>query len=383
MATVIDPEVRSLRSPAAATVRVLHLINGEHYSGAERVQDLLALRLPDEGFDVTFACVKPGRFAEARRSQQSPLLDVPMRSRIDLSCVSRLARLLRADGFQLLHTHTPRTALVGGLAAARAGVPMIYHLHSPTARDTTHRLRNWLNAASERLSWRRACRIIAVSHSLGQYAIQRGFPRERIAVVPNGVPTTELPRRFDPQGTWTLGTVALFRPRKGIEVLIDALALLRIQQRPARLLAVGGFETPEYEAEIRDRIRCHQVDDLIEWTGFTRNVAAELARMDLFILPSLFGEGLPMVVLEAMASGVPVIASRVEGVPEAVRDGLDGLLAEPGNATDLAKQISRVMDGQDEWNHLRQSAFERQRTTFSDESMAAGVAAVYREVLDQ
>jgi len=101
----------------------------------------------------------------------------------------------------------------------------------------------------------------------------------------------------------------------------------------------------------------------------------------LFVLPSLFGEGLPMVVLEAMASGVPVVATRVEGVPEAVRDGMDGVIANPESAEDLARAIEQVITGQIHWSMLRDNALARHAELFSDESMAQGVAEVYRKVL--
>ncbi len=103
--------------------------------------------------------------------------------------------------------------------------------------------------------------------------------------------------------------------------------------------------------------------------------------MDLFVLPSLFGEGLPMVVLEAMAAGVPVIAARVEGIPEAIRDGVDGLLAAPADAGDLAAAIARYVQGAVDWTSIRASAHCRQAEKFSDRSMAQGVAKIYRRVL--
>ena len=105
--------------------------------------------------------------------------------------------------------------------------------------------------------------------------------------------------------------------------------------------------------------------------------------LDVLVLPSLFGEGLPMVVLEAMAAGVPVAATRVEGVPEAIRDGIDGVLAEPGNAQDLAAAIRRIVDGELDWQQLRHNARQRHAERFSDEAMAAQLATVYREILDK
>jgi glycosyltransferase involved in cell wall biosynthesis len=263
-----------------------------------------------------------------------------------------------------------------------AGVPAVHHLHSPTTADSTHRMRNWLNAAAERLSLARVSAVIAVSESLGRYARRIGIAPARIFVTPNGVPPRgPLAARPTPAGTWTLGCVALFRPRKGLEVLLEALARLRAAGRQVRLQAVGTFETPDYEIQIRTLADRLGLAGLIDWRGFSSDVNRELEQMDLFVLPSLFGEGLPMVILEAMAAGTPVIGTRVEGVPEAIRDGIDGLIAAPGDADDLARAIGSVLNGEADWQSLRTSAHARQAERFSDRSMAAGVARVYRRVL--
>jgi glycosyltransferase involved in cell wall biosynthesis len=263
-----------------------------------------------------------------------------------------------------------------------AGVPMVHHVHSPTSRDSTRRLSNWMNAATEHCSLIGVKAAIGVSQAMGRYAMDLGVSRERVWVVPNGVPSrNDIPERTAPTKFWTVGTVALFRPRKGLEILLDALAELRERHVPVRLRAVGTFETPEYEAQIRARVEKLGLTDSIDWTGFCSNVMAEFDRMDLFVLPSLFGEGLPMVVLEAMASGVPIVATNVEGVPEAIRPAQDGLLVPPGDSSQLAESIEYCIAGDVDWQAMRHSALERQRSLFSDQSMTAGVAEVYRAVL--
>jgi len=364
-----------------APVRVLHVINGEHFSGAERVQDLLALQLPVCGFEVEFACIKSDRFPAARRSHV-PLHEVPMRSRFDLRAALRLARIITEGEHEIVHAHTPRSALVGSLAAKLTRVPFVYHVHSPTSRDSTHRWRNTINHWNERFCAKRAQSLVTVSHSLGRHMRTQGYSESAIRVVPNGVPAPATRRDATPPGgTWTIGAVALFRPRKGLEVLLEAISQLAEQGILVNLRAVGPFETKRYQEEIMHQVARLGITDQIEWVDFTDDVPAELARMDLFALPSLFGEGLPMVVLEAMAGGVPVVASRVEGVPEAIEDGVNGLLTEAGSAQDLADKIRAVISGELDWSMLRENGLRTHGISFSDRSMAEGVAAVYRDVL--
>ncbi len=287
-----------------------------------------------------------------------------------------------AENYALIHTHTPRSAMVGAMAAAWTGVPLVHHIHSPTTRDTTRKVQDRINSLIENASLRRAAAAIGVSQTMGEYARACGVPSDRVFVVPNGVPARDaLADRPTPQGEWTIGSVALFRPRKGLEILLESLARLRTEGLPLRLRAVGTFETPQYEAQILDLVRKLGIGQWIDWRGFQRDVQAELAAMDLFVLPSLFGEGLPMVILEAMAAGVPVIGTRVEGVPEVIRDGRDGLIAAPGDPDDMAGAVRRFVARHVDWQALRRSAFERQTAHFSDHSMAAGVAAVYDKVL--
>ena len=318
---------------AIDTVKVLHLINGEHFSGAERVQDLLANALPEFGYEVGFVCLKPKKFPEVRTSD-TPLFTLEMKSKFDFGCYKRIVEMVEENGYQVIHAHTPRTLMIGSLAARKLGCPLIYHVHSPVGRDSNRGFINRLNGWMEKFSLRRVDRMICVSNSLAGYMQEVGHSAEKLRVVANGVaPLPAVKPRSAPEGVWTVGTMALFRARKGTEVLLDALKILKDQNINVMLRAVGPFETPEYEKEIMDQVDRLDIADMIEWTGFQTNVDEQLQEMDVFVLPSLYGEGLPMVVLEAMANAVPVVASDVEGIPEAVRDGVDGLIFEPSNAS--------------------------------------------------
>jgi glycosyltransferase involved in cell wall biosynthesis len=363
--------------------RVLHVVNGEHYAGAERVQDLLGGALPWFGYEAAIACVKPGQFSEARKNRQVPLDEARMHGRFDLRPVRVLARLIRQRGYDLLHAHTPRSLMIASAASLLTRVPLVYHIHSPAVADSNSRTRNWVNAALERLSLASANHLIAVSNSLRERYLALGFSSERITVVSNGVPCgTKLPLRERALGEPVVfGVAALFRPRKGLEVLLQAMADLLAKGKRLRLRAIGQFETPEYEQQIKNLVADLGVGHAIDWTGFSSNIEYEMAQIDCFVLPSLFGEGLPMVILEAMASGRPVIATDVEGVPEAVRHGENGLLARPNDPAALAGAMGLVMDESVDLQALAGQAAEDQRERFSVCSMTRGVAGVYDRVL--
>ncbi|HIP53814.1 MAG TPA: glycosyltransferase family 1 protein, partial [Chromatiales bacterium] len=223
--------------------------------------------------------------------------------------------------------------------------------------------------------------IIAVSNSLQDYLIGYGVDRSRISVVWNGVETNKNIEKHAPKDRIIVGTVALFRPRKGLEVLIDAMAQLVSAGQNIVLRAVGEFETRDYKEEVLSLVQHHGIEEHIEWVGFTDDIASEFSCMDLFVLPSLYGEGLPMVVLEAMANKVPVISTRVEGVPEALPDNDYGMLVEPGQSTQLAECIATLAKDEEKRELLADNSYQRQKDYFSAESMAHGVAMVYEKIL--
>jgi glycosyltransferase involved in cell wall biosynthesis len=363
-------------------MKVLHLINGDFYSGAERVADLLALKLPALGYRVDFATLKRGLFAQCRQATDARLFDVSMRSRFDMLVAQKVARLLREGDYQLLHTHTTRSALIGRVAATLARRPMVHHVHSPTARDTQHALRNKLNVAVEGWSLRRASRLITVSSSLREYLRESGYPADKITVAPNGVPVDPQPIDWRmPAGPWVVGAVGLFRPRKGLEILLQALHLCVQQGIDLRLRLVGGFEEEGYRAQTVKLSETLGIANRIEWIGFTRAVRAELGHLHIFVLPSLYGEGLSMALIEAMAAGLPSIASAVEGTTEVLTPAGAGLLVEPGNADQLASAIASLVALGPRARALADAGRMRQIERYSDTTMARSVADIYRHVL--
>jgi glycosyltransferase involved in cell wall biosynthesis len=370
----------------AITHRVLHLVNGQHFAGAERVQSHLGRCLPSYGVQADFACLKPGRFADAvdeANGAWGTAFRYPMSNRFDLRVVSPIIKQLHQGKYNVLHAHTPRTAMIAAIASKRTGVPWIYHVHSPAARDSSKPLTNWFNANIERWSLKNCRHLITVSDSLRRELIAGGMKEASVTVVRNGVPGIRYARKSVPVvgGTWTFGMVALMRPRKGLEVALDAIAMLRQRGFDAKLRCIGPYETDDYRRKIEAQIDSLSIRLHVEQMGFKSDVPLALAKLDGMLLPSLFGEGLPMVVLEAMASALPVIATKVEGTPEAIRDGIDGLLAEPGSAESLAEKMQALMDGSVDWDRLATSACRRHSDMFSDYAMSEGVAQVYKQVV--
>jgi len=266
--------------------RVLHLVNGEFYAGAERVQDLLALKLPALGFDVEFASLKDGAFSSKRMSQNVPLTPITMASRFDFRAVSKLTVLLRSGSFDLLHTHTPRAALIGCLAAAQNAIPIVHHVHSPADKDTEHPWRNWRNSIIEQFSLRKVRKLMPVSSSLVAGLRSKGFEPELIKLVPNGVPIRPRNRLpYVPASQLIIATVALFRPRKGIEVLLEALAMLNSSGLDVMLRAIGTFEASDYQRSVLQLTDSLGISEKVHWKGFTSEVAAGLPATQHYVLP--------------------------------------------------------------------------------------------------
>lgn len=372
---------RLSRQTAGAGGSVLHIVNGQYYAGAARVQDLLALRLPEFGYNVSFACLLPGRFAQDRCAQQSPLYNLPMKHRLDFRPAGRIAELVRRNRIQLLHSHTTRSAMIAAAAARLAKVPHVHHVHCQMNTEVGRTLRTRLNTIIERTAGNRADRVVAVSDSIRSFLNRSGFDRSPVAVVPNGVPIPDRIRpRREAQDAWTIGMVALLRERKGLETLLHAFAHV-VQEFNVRLRVVGPFESQPYRQSmlaLADRLH---IEHAVDWVPFTRDVASEIRQMDLLVLPSLLPEGLPMVLLEAMSAGVPIVGSRVDGVVDVIEHESNGLLAAPGNVQELAQQLRRVLTAEVSWDDLRTAGLQKFQQHFTDRVMARGIAQIYDDLI--
>ena len=142
-------------------------------------------------------------------------------------------------------------------------------------------------------------------------------------------------------------------------MLLEALAVLRSRERERAAAGRRRLRNARLQGRVLGLAERLDLAEAIDWIGFTRNVNRELAKINLFVLPSLFGEGLPMVVLEAMAAGLPVVASRVEGVPEAVRASRDGAARRAGQRQPTGAAIEEIVTGGVDYAALSRGARRR------------------------
>ncbi len=341
-------------------IHVAHMLDGARFGGAEEALARLARTLDPGRVRLTTALWADARLAARLRAQgaQPHLLPPPRGWRWSGGA---LAGFLRERQIAILHTHTSRANLLGRIAAARAGIAHVATIHSPIRLDandssTPVSARRVLAAWIDRAGARRSARIVFVSRAERRRAIARGLPESRAVWIPNGVeigppPAAErveaLRRRWGLEpGRPRAMMVAQLRPRKGPETLLRALPIIRATLPRAEAVFVGDaefVESRDYLAELKALAAALGVAPSARFVGFCDDVPAALRLGDALVLPSLFGEGLPLALLEGMAAGLPLIASDAEGNREAVEPESNGLLFAPGDHQALARAAVRLL----------------------------------------
>src|SRR4051812_3036409 len=327
-------------------MKIVHLVIGGDVAGGQLVALQLARAARDAGHDISFVAPTPGAFLERVEAEGFAADVVPIRGALDLAAVYRLRRVLRSQHASLLHTHAHFSVNVVGRVAGRlAGVPVIAHVHVENAFSNDaarRRLQIALDNATARLAWR----LVAVSDATRDAVVRQGYPAARTITIRNGIdPVVDVaPAVLDtPSGTPVLVEVGRLCEVKGQRELIQALA--RLRRDDATLVLVG--EDIEAGGAYRDGLARDAdalgVTDRVRFLGYRDDVAAIVAAADVAVLPSSV-EGLPLVVLEAMVQGKPVVATAVGGTPELVSDGETGLLVPPRDVDALVRALDGLLD---------------------------------------
>jgi len=308
--------------------------------------------------------------------------------REDVSTLRRLGAALEAGRFDAVHVHGQKAGLLGRVAARRAGVPSLYTPHSFVYRTQLRRprrgarARRAVNLAVERRLGRHTAALVACAEDERDAAVaDRVIPPERVHVVLYGVdpdrdavPDPGL-MEFRGEGP-LLGFVAGLRDQKGLPTLLDALELLALRDESPRFAIVGNGPLRPMVAE---RLRAAGLDEATRLVDYGGRVEPYLRALDAFVLPS-YWEGMPIAVLEAMAMGLPVVASAVDGTPEAVRDGENGYLVPSHDADALADRLAAVAADPEARERMGSAAQADARRRFGVERMVDEVEALYRLV---
>lgn len=357
-------------------MRILHVEGGRHlYGGAFQVLHLVR-GLTARGHENLLACPRGCTLAEAAQSV-AEVHGMPMHGDADLLMMVRLWRLIRRTRPDLVHLHSRIGAdVMGGLAARLAGVTVIHtrRVDNPEPR--------WLVA----LKYRLHDRVIAISEGIGRVLLAEGLPPAKLRVVRSAVDferyTSDCDRgamrqRLDvPVDALLIGVIAQLITRKGHRTLIEAAPKL-IAAYPN--LQIRFFGQGPVADELKHQIAKAGLSAHIQLAGFREDLAEILPCLDLVVHPALM-EGLGVSLLQAASAGVPIVASRVGGIPEAVREGENGLLVPPGDVAALHNAIGALLADPQRRKVLGQAGRTRMAREFSIDAMVEGNLKVYREL---
>ena len=361
-------------------VKVLHLITELDIGGAQRALARLLAHLDRERFDPAVVCLYNGDKAVAReiRALGIPVTDLGMTAKWRLDAFWRLYRLLHRERPIILHTWMFHANIPGRVLGRLAGVPII--ISSERTMGQESRWRYWLSHITDPLT----DRVVCVSQQVADFVVARvGIPRRKTVVIPNGIDAhifEHLPAKRQaramlglPLDSTLAGTVARLNPVKRLDVLLRAAASLD----DVHIVIVG--DGPE-RARLASLAQDLNVADRATFAGRQDNVPEWLAALDIFVLTSDW-EGMPNAVLEAMAAGLPVVATAVGGTPEVVVDGVTGLLVPPRDPDALARAIVRLLRDPQLRQDMGRAGRERVERHFSVYKMVRATEALYDELL--
>lgn len=372
-------------------MRLLWLIDSLTLGGAETLAAKFAIEARRRGLDVTLAVLKTigGNPIEKRlHDADVAIVHLGSKNLRDVRAFRRLISLIRDERYELVHSHLTYASIWGAVASARTGVPHVATLHTLPLKPgagAADRVRQRLLVS---LLTRYAARVIAVSDAQRSAWIQATPLRsDKVIVVPNGVATAgdEPSSAAREEGMTStsdspaIGTIAALRRGKGFDILLPAFRRVQ-QEMPHATLRVAG------DGALRDALQ-RQATDLgiaasTEWLGYREDVDAVLARLDVFVHPT-FEDALPTAVLEAMAAGVPVVASAIGGVPEIITHEVDGLLVAPGDVDALAAAILRLLRDAGLRTRLAEAGRATIGRRFAVDVWIESLLGVYRDVIEE
>jgi glycosyltransferase involved in cell wall biosynthesis len=368
-------------SNVMSPIRVIHLVESLDIGGIERIVQMLANH-DEVGVRAEVLCAsRGGPIADEIRSLGTPVKILEISSYYPAGIV-RIARAIRKTRPDVVHSHGHFAGVLARAAALWSGVPVvIHHLHTI---DTTLRRRH---RRLERLLARATTTVICCSRAVERHAHQDlHLPGPLTRTIPNGIdplralkPEDARARLGDPRRP-VIGCIGALAPHKGQEVLLTALERLPTDLTAGTLVLIG--DGPE-RALLESRVRRAGHGWSVRFLGLRPDARSLLPALDLVVVPSIDREGFSLSALEAMDASLPVVASRVGGLPEVVEDGVTGLLVRPSDPDALAAGIATILQRIEVGPRLGSAGRRRVDRSFRGEAMARRLMDIYREALHE
>jgi L-malate glycosyltransferase len=365
---------------------ICHLLHTLHVGGAEVLAARLGRQLRSECRFLYVCLDEAGTIGEELRAEGFPVEVVERRQGVDWRCALRLAKIFEREQVDLVHAHQ-YTPFFYGLSARlfHRRPAVLFTEHGRHFPDYPRPKRKVVN----RLLLERRDRVIGVGQAVRRALIDNeGIPARRVSVIYNGIDTGNIAALNHDRdavrrelgfgsGEFVILLVARLDYLKDHATAVRTMKRVIAQCPQARLVLVG--EGPEQLA-VRQLIEAHQLTGHIRFLGLRKDVCRLLQASDVFLLTSI-SEGIPLTIIEAMAAGLPVVATRVGGVPEVVEEDQTGLLAHSGSDVELAAQLLKLAQDPGLCRRLGRRGQERASAIFSESRMHACYLNLYREML--
>ncbi len=378
--------------------RIVLVIATLNYGGAQVQLCHLAKSLKRQEYDVMVCCVtRGGPLAESLLRAKIEVQVVGKRHKFDVTVLWKLIRLFKAYRPDIVHCQLFTANMWGRLAAWIAGIQGLIATVLSLEMD-----RGIVYVVIDRLLSHITDRIVCNTREIEKYLTHgEKLDARKVTVIHNGVDTDRSDRWLATHGVLPLeshklaiglasqrlvvGMVCRFDPRKGIEIFLDACELLLGKRDDVQFLLVGDADPdqPDQVAcknQVVKRLGQPPLSSSVILLGLASDVRPLLGCMDVFVLTS-HTEGLPNALMEAMAMERPIVATAVGGVPELVRDEIDGLLVQPGNPEAVANAVLRLLEQPDIAWAMARRAREHMRQDFSIAHMVSETTKIYDEVL--
>ena len=296
--------------------------------------------------------------------------------------VLAVARYIRRNDFDVVHTHSTEAGIIGRAAARLAGVPHVVHtVHGVPFTEDRNDLLNWFVERCEITAAPWTDVMVSIADVISEEYLARGIGTpDQYRTIRYGIELDEFeaaqPAGDLPESVIRILMVSRLARGKGFDVLLDAVE--RLDATDVSVLIAGDGPL---RGELESKIEKRGLDDTVSLLGYRNDVPSVMNASDALVLPS-FREGTPFVIIEAMASGLPVVATDVAGIPEQVEDGTSGILIGPGDAEALADGIDRLAASQELRDQFGTAGRERAEQ-FSIDRMNAEYEAIYRELLSE